>query len=339
MVERQIELLRLLGRLKVADAQTLFRSLYDGRFDIRTTYNDLTCMSKQRYIWEAKVSAVIWARRQPQEQPPGRNRTVYGLSRAGHRFLTELCVEPDPRSAELLVHRDTRGAAPNQAELEHDLQVSWWCASVVRGLRLIPWCSSIYLQAAHPVSKGQRVDALLIARFDPYRHRANLDAIPWFDGARCGDHEFELRWALELDNGTQSFRTLVDRFVLHRDMHARGAYQRLFGGEVIPVLIAQIPERAAHLAAEYSRAWPEGWGLISTPDASGARSSPFGPLWGTYVDMNNQYKVPLLSMIVRDPLTLQYGYHPLLPYEAWLRYLDLQRQGRPPQSLYDLEEV
>jgi hypothetical protein len=78
---------------------------------------------------------------------------------------------------------------------------------------------------------------------------------------------------------------------------------------------------------------------VSTPDPSGARFTPFGPLWGKYYDMNTQYIIPLLSMIVRDPLTRQYGYHPLLTYEGWLKYLELQRQGRAPQSLYDLEGV
>jgi Replication-relaxation len=213
-------------------------------------------LTKKKYIWQAEVSAA--ALRQVNEGPPGRNRLVFGLSRTGKQFLADLQVEPDPRALELLVARDVRGAAPNQDQLEHDLQVTWWCMSMVEGLRLIPWCSSVYLQTEYRSSKTQRVDAILMARFDPYRHRENLDAIPWYDGKPIKEHEFEIRWALELDNSTESVRVLVDKFVMYRDMHARGSYHKLFQGEMILVLMVQTPERAGYLAAEFLRAWPEG---------------------------------------------------------------------------------
>ena len=332
--ERFVELLRFLGRVYVADTNTLFRMLYYRRFDLRTTHRDLKMLVEQRLVWSATSSGI------GPKMKANRLRhwsKVYGLSRAGKQLLMNMGVETDVATAEQLVARDVRGGkVPKPSSLAHDLQVTWWCASMIEGLRLLPWCTGIYCQTELTVIQGQRPDAYLVARFDVNHPRPDVNAIPWIGGTPLRPNEIELRWALELDNSTESVNILVDKFITYRDLHAMGTYQRVLGGDVLLVLIVQNARRAAYLAAEFTRAWPQGWGLVSTPDRMGANSTPYGALWGTYFDMNSEQRVPLLSRLCRDAQQRVDEYAPLLTYELWLKYLALQKAGTPPTKIDDL---
>lgn len=329
--ERMVELLRVLGRLYVADVRTLHRMLYYRRFHINTTYNDLNLLARQRLIWKvpAALSSESVARKRPVKPI-----NVYGLSRAGHQLLADLGVESDDRALELLVKRDVTGRAAKPSSLAHDLQVSWWCASMVEGLRLIPWCTGIWCQTEYNAIKSQRADALLVARFDFSHPRPEPQQIPWFAGTPRRPGEIELRWALELDNSTESVNVLVNKFITYRDLHVNGTYQRMLGGDVLLVLVAQNLNRAAYLAAEFKRAWPGGWGVVSTPEL--ANTTPFGALWGTYLHMITEQPTDLLGQVVRqvraDEGVLEIGFASVLSYAQWRAYLQLLLAGTPPQS-------
>lgn len=330
--ERLIEVLRLLGRVYVSDVFTLYRTLYYRRFSIKTTYDDLHLLSSQGLVWHAKAPQA--PSDTSMSQP--RMKNIYGLSRAGKQLLANLGVESDEQALEQLVARDVRGRVPKPSSLAHDLQVTWWCASMIEGLRLLPWCTGIHCQTEYNATKGQRADAMLAARFDFRRPRADLSSTPWFSGTPLRPDEIELRWALELDNSTESVNVLVDKFIMYRDLHATGTYHKLLNGDVMLVLVVQNARRAGYLAAEFSRVWPQGWGLVSTPGPKGANSTPYGALWGSYRDMNTQAIVPLLSHLTRDEQQRVIEYTPLITYELWLAYLERLKAGTPPVSLYDL---
>jgi len=332
--ERMIDVLRFLGRVYIADVNTIFRMLYYRRYDLSTTYRDLALLREQRLVWSAKVQGIHT--KIVNNWRPGPPHDVFGLSRAGKQLLLNMAVESDARALELLVARDVRGKVPKPNSIAHDLQVTWWCASMVEGLRLLPWCTGVYVQTEYNAIKNQRADAMLGARFDFTRHRPDPVAIPWISGTPLRPNEVELRWALELDNSTESVNVLVNKFIAYRDLHASGTYHQLLNGDVLLVLVVQEARRAAYLAAEFSRAWPGGWGLVSTPSRQGANSTPFGALWGTYFDMSTEQRIGLLSYLTRDAQQHMVGYTPLMTYELWLRYLELQRAGNAPVSLYDM---
>lgn len=332
--ERMTEILRFLGRTYVCDIETLHRMLYYPRFDIRTTYRDIETLMEHRHVWHAEVRGI--RSKMANNGMPGRPRKIFGLSRTGKQLLQSMAIEADATVVEQMVARDPRGKLPKPSSLGHDLQVTWWCASMIEGLRLVPWCTSIYCQTEFRSSKTQRADAMLVARFNFEHPRENLHAIPWFDGSAKRDDEIEVRWALELDNSTESVGVLIDKFVMYRDLHGKGVYHKLFSGEVLLVLLVQDAKRADYLATEFSRAWPEGWGLVSTPDRQGARARSFGALWGRYFSMTNEAEVNLLSVLVRNPVTGGREYQALMTHELWMRYLELRQQRKAPASWYDL---
>ncbi|MBX0331078.1 replication-relaxation family protein [Oscillochloris sp. ZM17-4] len=337
--ERMVELLRVLGRLYVADVGTLHRMLYYRRFGVRTTYNDLQHLAAQGFVW--KVPAFLGGAKQLLRNRPVKPIHVYGLSRAGHQLLADMGVETDDRQLELLVKRDVTGVAAKPSSLAHDLQISWWCASMIEGLRLIPWCSGVWCQVEYNTITGQRADAILIARFD-FRHpRAEQNQIPWFSGTPLREGEVELRWALELDNSTESVDILVKKFITYRDLHRNGIYRNVLGGDVMLVLVVQNQNRAAYLAAEFQRAWPDGWGVVSTPEL--ANTTPFGAVWGTYLSMISEQPVPLLSRITQTlrpgENMIDTGFVTELNYLQWRTYTRLLLEERPPQSRGALQRI
>ncbi len=228
MDERLIELLCFLSRTYIADADILYRLFYYRRYSLSTLYKDLARLRERRYIWNTKITSLHNS--VSNNGRPGRGHMVMGLSRAGKQLLMDLAVEADVRAVDLMIARDVRGRPPKPSSLSHDLQVSGWCASMVEGLRLIPWCTSIYLRTEFTEIKGQRADAMLVARFDFRQPRPELEMIPWFDGTPIKPGEIELRWALELDNSTESVPILIEKFVTYRDLHAEGTYHTMFKG-------------------------------------------------------------------------------------------------------------
>jgi hypothetical protein len=336
--ERLIELLRYLGRVYVADAETIYHILYRRRYGLKTAYRDLEEAKRRGYIWTDSAKGL---HRKEQVVRTGGNLRgvqVYGLSTVGKQFLKHSATEAEEAYIKMLHAHSPKTANPaNQATLGHDLQVSWWCGSMIECLRLIPWCTSIFCHSEVRAHKNQRIDAVIVARFNFKQYRSLLDSIPWYDGTRKHPDEIEVRWALELDNSTESDKVLRRKFMTYRKLHMEGVYHKLFNGNMILVLIAQTADRAATLTSEFQRVWPDGWGLVSTPDRMGADSNPLGVLWGKYLDMNITQPVPLLSRITTSPAG-EFGYQPLMTSEMWRTFLILAKEGRAPRTRDELLE-
>lgn len=330
--ERLIEVLRFLGRVYVADLATIFHMLYRRRYDMSTTQRDLRIAKERKLVWVDRALGLYKKKGGEPTRPP----MIYGLSTIGRQFLKNQASEPNSDFLKLMhTHQPTNANPVNQATIGHDLQVSWWCGSMIECLRLIPWCTSIFCHTEVRSHETQRIDAVIVARFNFDHPREMDDTIPWFDGRKKHNDEVEVRWALELDNSTESDLVLLKKFLTYRQLHAEGVYHRLFGGNTILVLIAQHATRAATLAMEFQRAWPDGWGLVSTPDRKGADASPFGVLWGVYSDMNLEEPVPLLSRIIRLP-SGEFAYETLLTLEQWRAYLQFAKEGDPPKTRREL---
>ncbi|MBX0330070.1 replication-relaxation family protein [Oscillochloris sp. ZM17-4] len=322
---RQVALLRLLGRIELADRAIIAQTIYQG-YGASTLKRDLLALYTHRLIWRAPapptLRALTPANHGSTGRVGGRRRHVYGLSHEGLALLDQLEVEPDPRSLAGLKARDARGRYPSPSTLGHDLQVAWWCASLLEGLRRLPWCHSVFCQCEFVVSERQRIDAMVVARFDLTTPRADMETLPWFDGTPLRPGQVERRWALELDTGTEALPVLLRKFVCYRDHHADGVYAQIFGGPLLLVLLVQTPRRAGQLATEFQAAWPDGWGLVSLPHA--ADHPAHGALWGQYRRLRDSQAQALLAGLPDDPA-------PLLTLAQWEAYLALAAAGHPPR--------
>ncbi|NNJ11956.1 hypothetical protein EKD04_016605 [Chloroflexales bacterium ZM16-3] len=330
---RQLALLRLLGRIEVADSTIIGQAIYRDH-SATTCKRDLLHLHEHRLIWRTPAPPTAHALAATTQgrtgRVGGRRRYVYGLSHEGKSVLEQLDAEPDARSLDALKARDARGRYPSPSTLGHDLQVAWWCASALEGLRRLPWCHSVFCQTEFVVSAQQRMDAALVARFDLTTPRPELAQLPWFDGSPLRPGQVELRWALELDTGTEAIPVLLRKFVCYRDHHADGVYAQIFGGPVQLVLVVQTERRAGLLASEFQRAWPAGWGLVSLPHASAADHPLHGALWGVYRRLRDSQVQPLLSTVAPGAGG-RAEERALLSLAQWEAYLAQAAAGRAPR--------
>jgi hypothetical protein len=301
--DRQLALLRLLGRIELADYAIIAQVIYPQQSP-STIKRDLLSLYEHRLIWRTQApptpQALTPSRRGRTGRVGGRRRYVYGLSHEGRALLEQFDAEPDPRSLAGLKARDSRGRYPAPSTLGHDLQVAWWCASMLEGLRRIPTCQSIFCQTEFVVSERQRIDAMIVARFDRRHARPDRARVPWFDGTPLRSGQIELRWALELDTGTEALPILLKKFICYRDHHADGIYAQIFGGPLLLVVLVQTARRAGLLATEFRRAWPDGWGVISLPKTGAADHPQHGALWGDYRTLRDSTAQALLSPLIQD---------------------------------------
>lgn len=334
--ERLQNLLQVLGRFYVAESGILYPLLYAPRFSERTLRRDVNLLHAQKFLWMAPVSRKLVY----PSVTGGKHVKVYGLTPEGRVMLEELRVVSDPLLLQQMKTADSRiQTIPKPSSLNHDLQISWWCASVVEGLRLIPWCSGIYVQVEYNTVRGQRPDALIVARFNLFAPRQNITDIPWMSLKEpMSPREMEVRWALELDNSTESLDVLKEKFETYRDFHRKGVYEKELQGDVLLAVVVQNRDRARRLALEFSHAWPDGWGLVSTsPALSGGDDLKLGPLWGDYFDMNTEAKVPLLSYLARDGAKRVYA--PVMTRNMFRFYASLAKTHHVPDTLESLQDL
>jgi DNA-binding HxlR family transcriptional regulator len=276
---RRAQLLRLLGRLEVMFSSQIYEMLY-ANVTRRSMQRDLEAMRDDGLIWRTTVRYGTLPQAAGRVQPPMKYPLVYGLTPEGKSVLDALGLEPDVRSLETLKTRDPRGRRVPTLTLTHDLQVSWWCASILMAARASPLVQSVFAQVEFTTHSTQRLDALVILRVCPSRPRAVDGQIPWFDGAPCPPDTHEVKLGLEVDMATEPLSQLLDKAIVTRDLTASGRYTELFGGPIRTVFLAPTPRRAAQIAAEWADAWPETWGVVSTP--RGAEHPAHGALWGDY---------------------------------------------------------
>lgn len=338
--DRQLAVLRLLGRIEVADRAIIAQALY-REHSPTTVKRDLLHLYTYRLIWRTPAPPTARALAATSQgrtgKVGGRRRMVYGLSHEGKAVLEQLDAEPDAHSLAVLKARDARGRYPSPSTLGHDLQVAWWCASMLEGLRRLPWCHSVFCQTEFVVSAQQRIDAVIVARLDLSTPRSDSDALPWFDGTPLRPGQIELRWALELDTGSEAIPVLLRKFVCYRDHHADGVYAQVFGGPVQLVLLVQSERRAGQLATEFQRAWTEGWGLVSLPQPGAADHPAHGALWGVYRRLRDSQVQPLLTTIAVGPggQTEERTLLSLAQWEAYQAQVAAGRKPRRPPALAD----
>jgi hypothetical protein len=280
-------------------------------------HRDLAVLRQHKLIWRTYAPSLRRTNYKHNGfKPTGRRRYVYGLTSEGKELLRSIGAEENERDYARLHDRDIQARYPSPSTMGHDLQVSWWCGSIVEGLRLFPWCVSVFIATEYSPDSRQFIDALVIARFDLAHPRQDRSRLPWWDGGPQRAGQFDIRWALELDRGTESSRILHEKFNAYRQLHKEGVYAQHLGGDITMVLIVQSIPRASLLATHFREAWPGGWGLVSTSGTGGA-ASPHGVLWGRYLTLSDARPVPLLATLERNRHREVIGYHPLLSRKQW----------------------
>lgn len=310
LAERQIEVLRLLGRLEVVATDWIATLIYADS-SMRTCYRHLLDLHEQGFVWRQRTSMGHIDRSTTEvrngAQPPSLPH-VYGLTPEGRAYLSSLDAEPDDDTLNALRVRDRRAPKVNEAQLKHDLLVAGWCISMLAELRKCPMLESVVCQAEYVSARDaagkerQRFDALLIFRFNPKQRTYTRPCwqIPWHDGTPPAADSRTVRIALEVDRGTEQLSRLYDKGLMYKELTEQGVYKQNLGGDPLVVFLAPAGLRSAQIATEWRDAWPDGPGVISTPRASSHTIR--GALWGKYYTLkdNPTRQVSLLDSLKID---------------------------------------
>lgn len=100
-----------------------------------------------------------------------------------------------------------------------------------------------------------------------------------------------VRFAVEVDRGTEKLAILLGKALTYRQLTASKHYQQTLGGPVTPVILVPPGRRAAQIAREWQEGWPNGTGVISTPVK--ATHADFGALWGHYLTLKDSPAKPM----------------------------------------------
>lgn len=299
--QRIPSILRLLGRVRYMTSHWIYAMVFPDQH--RTTMQrNMERLVANKWVWRENISADILHeaalhRRRGKAVPPPRQPYLYGLTVRGHEAMQTMGLEPEPSMYNLLYRRDP--AKPlSRDKVPHDLLTSVWCCSVLHAARQHPWLDAVTCYVEYVTDPGQRIDALMVLRFDPTRALKQTMPgwwFPWYEGDPHHADHITVRFALEVDRGTEPLKTLLEKGLTYRTLTAAGMYDRLLGGSVLPVVLVPPGRRAKQIAREWSHAWPDGSGVISSPRS--ATHAQFGALWGNYFTMctNPAVAQPLLS--------------------------------------------
>lgn len=295
LAERQIEVLRLLGRIEVAATEWIATLFYLDS-SMSTCYRHLTQLFEQGLVWRQRTTmghiddttTEVRNKQQPPSLP-----FIYGLTPEGKAHLSSLDAEPNEQTLDMLRTRDRRAPKVNESQLKHDLLVAGWCVSVLHEARKTPMLESVVCHAEYVSARDaqgkerQRFDALLILRFNAKRQSYMREPwqIPWHDGAPPPEHSPTMRFALEVDRGTEQLSRLFDKGLMYKELTEQGSYKQTLGGNPLPVFLVPAGLRSAQIATEWRDAWPNGLGVISTPRAS--NHAERGALWGKYLTLKD----------------------------------------------------
>jgi hypothetical protein len=182
---------------------------------------------------------------------------------------------------------------------------------------------------------GETVDALVLARINPARPRADGRRHPWMDWSRPQPYERDVLLALIVDRHWQPVPQLRTR--LRRIGALQEACRLTFGRAALPVILCESAQRAAHYRAIFQDDdAPCAWGLIQTLASQQAEELQYGALWASYHDLYSGTSVPLLSAVGLSQRQRFLGYEPLLRRDDWERLLSLQAAGAAPGHLREL---
>ncbi len=301
--DRETALLQGLGRLEFMSSQ-MIKALY---------YQDAVRWTMQRHLNHLLKIGLIWRTKthiehlRPREtgangrlKPPPKSPYIYGLTPEGKNHLATLAVEPYALSFDALRTRDRRAPDVAKAQLTHDLLASAWCVSLIDAARRCAMLDGVFCHVEYVSDARQRIDALLMLRFNMQQRTQSAPGwlIPWHDGTPDGPHHRTVRFALEIDRGTEQLKILMAKGLMYRTLTAENVYQKTLGGPVTPVFLVPPGKRAAQIAREWQAAWPGGAGIISNPIK--ANHPEYGVLWGEYFTMTDTPAKPyrLLNALV-----------------------------------------
>lgn len=292
--DRDIAILRLLGRLEFATTAML-KVLIAPDQSLPALRERLKRLLSEGRIWR---QAATIEQVQPREaggrrQPPPKAPYIFGLTSEGRALLELLEVESDAAVYESLLTRDRRAPNLPQAQLTHDLLVSSWCASAIDAARRCPLLDSIVCQVEYTSARApngaaqQRMDAFVALVFNraPQERTTPLWMLPWNAGDSPHPHQLIVRYALEIDRGSEPLKILLAKGLMYRTLAESGHYRATLGGDVLPVFVAPPGKRAAQIAREWQAAWPGGPGAIS--NFLKASHPQHGALWGEYYTMTD----------------------------------------------------
>lgn len=297
--EREVLLMRLLGRLDLMTLRQIQQAVYPT-YTVRGVQKRLQYLMDDDLVWRVPTRMVAANHAAEYTKVRKQGAYAYGLSDQGKELLNTLEVEHDPLTLERLVSRDPRGRKPDLRTLSHDLQVSWWCLNIILDAAENRYCRKVYVQTEFYPEKSQRIDALIILRLRPDDLRCveDMGTITFFDGTEQQPGEIDIRFALEVDKGTEELKVLLQKAEKYRDLHKAGIYTATIGGPVLPVFLVQTARRAAQIAREFQDIWPTGWGVVATPFS--ANNSRDGVLWGKYKTLTKAEPYDLLTTMVVD---------------------------------------
>ena len=295
----EVTLLRLLGRLDLMTLTQIGQAVYPS-YTVRGVQKRLQQLLRDDLLWRVQTRLVAANHAAEFAKVRKQAAFAYGLSDYGKELLNTLEVERDPLTLTRLVSRDPKGRKPDLRTLSHDLQVSWWCLNVILDAAENRCCRKIYVQTEFYPEKSQRIDALIILRLSPDHPRPleDMGPIPFFDGTGLRPGEVDVRFALEVDKGTEELKVLLEKAARYRDLHRAGVYTATLGGPVLPVFLVQTARRAAQIAREFQDIWPSGWGVVGTPFS--ANSQRDGVLWGKYRTLAGAEPYDLLTTMLVD---------------------------------------
>ena len=169
---RQVDILRLLGRLCMMPANQLYQLVYTAGGGRTGVYKHLKQLHDEEKIWRAPVRYPRQARRTGAKGYPRKHPDAFGLTPSGKAFLADLGVEPDRKSLEALrCRKQTSGQQPI-AIAAHDMLASWWCSSILLAVKGSRLCTDVRVQTEFVTHSQQRLDALVILRRNRARPRA-----------------------------------------------------------------------------------------------------------------------------------------------------------------------
>lgn len=298
--ERDVAVLRALGRLEVMTSNQIKQLLFPD-VQREAMRSRLSWLLENNYIWRTTTSMRAVAPPEAghsRRQPPPKAPYIYGLTHEGKAQLEVMEAEVNDAAYALLKSRDRRAPEIPQHQLTHDLLASGWCTSVIDAARRCSLlvdirCHVEYVSAYDERNKEiQRFDAYLALRFQRKPRPQTMPGwwIPWHDGEADSAGDVTVRFALEVDRGTEKLAILLGKALTYRQLTASKHYQQTLGGPVTPVILAPPGRRAAQIAREWQEGWPKGVGVISTP--AKANHADYGALWGQYLTLTDSPAKP-----------------------------------------------
>lgn len=300
MSERQLAVLRLLGRLGMVMGLTI-RDLVCPDQHENTCRNMLHDLAQRKLLWEASV---------PQMNDTGRSQgrapKVYGLTDDGRQVLDAFGAEPHDGTFERLISRSKQApSAPAVAALVTETYLSDWCASLLDQVRRTPMLAGVHVQRRYAVTGGdgallQTIGAVIVLAFDPELktfERAGW-AIPWLSDGAIAPSWRVVRLALEVDTGVMAMRSIFEMAQTYRRLSGDGVYQKLLGGTLRPVIITPPARRARAVADVWMGAWEGSPAILSSVERTCHRE--YGVLWGEYMVLksNPVAKTSLLGSLL-----------------------------------------